>query len=238
VTSDQRRIVAIGGGTFTMGPPEDLLLERFVLSLTAVDRPRVCFVATASGDSDTYVKVFYQAMARLDCQPTDLPLFARSVANLESFVLSQDVIFVGGGSTANLLAVWRVHGLDSILRKAWSEGVLLCGVSAGMNCWFEGSITDSFDVAELAALPDGLGLLSGSCCPHYDGESKRRPAYETAVASGRLEAGFAADDGAALVFAGEELVEVVGSRPSARAYRVQRCDDGVVERELPTRYLG
>jgi dipeptidase E len=148
------------------------------------------------------------------------------------------VVYVGGGNTASMLAVWRAHGLDSLLARAWAEGVILCGVSAGMNCWFEQSVTDSFGVHRLAALPDGLGLVPGSCCPHYDGEALRRPAYEGFVASGELADGYAADDGAALVFRGTTLDEVVSSRPRAFAYRIERAEGGVSERRLETRYLG
>jgi peptidase E len=135
--------------------------------------------------------------------------------------------------------VWRVHGLDQVLRRAWREGVVLCGMSAGMNCWFEQSVTDSFDLARLAPLHDGLGLLPGSACPHYDGEPQRRPTFRRLIGVGELCGGWAADDGAALVFSGTELVEVVASRPEARAYRVERRPGGdVEERALPARYLG
>jgi dipeptidase E len=218
--------------------PETLLLDEFVLSLAGADRPRVCFVPTASGDSERYVAGFYRAFAKLDCRPTDLQLFERSRSDLEAFVLTQDVIYVGGGSTANLLAVWRTHGLDLILRRAWEQGVVLCGVSAGMNCWFEQSLTDSFDLAQLAALHDGLGLLKGSCCPHYDGEAQRRPTFTRLVGAGELSDGWAADDGAALVFIGETLSEVVTSRPEAGAYRVTKTEDAISEERLATRYLG
>jgi peptidase E len=212
--------------------PENPRLDRFVLSLARSSPPRVCFVPTASGDSDLYVANFYRAFAAFACTPSDLGLFARTTDDLEAFVLAQDVVYVGGGNTASLLAVWRAHGLDAILRRAWAEGVVLCGISAGMNCWFEASVTDSFGT-RLAPLHDGLGLLAGTACPHYDGEEQRRPAYRQLVASGELSAGWAADDGAALVFAGTELAEVVSSRPEAAAYRVE--PDG--EQRLPARYL-
>ncbi len=227
----------MGGGGFSM-EPENPLLDQFVLSLARSARPRVCFVPTASGDSAQYVASFYRAFAAFDCRPTDLQLFARTAGDLRAFVLEQDVVYVGGGSTANLLAIWRAHGLDRVLAEAWAEGVVLCGISAGMNCWFSESVTDSFDLGRLAALNDGLALLTGSACPHYDGEEQRRPTYRRLVAAGELADGWAADDGAALVFAGEELEETVTSRPDAAAYRVERASDGVDERQLPTRYLG
>jgi peptidase E len=227
-----------GGGSST--EPENTLMERFVLSLArSAQPPRVCYLGTASGDDPGYVARFYRVFTSLGTRPTDLGLFDRTVGDLECFVLAQDVVYVGGGNTASLLAVWRAHGLDRVLRRAWSEGVVMCGMSAGMNCWFEGSVTDSFDRGRLAPLHDGLGLLPGTACPHYDGEPERRPTYTRLVAAGELGDGWAADDGAGLVFAGRELAEVVTSRPEARAYRVSRdAGGGVTERQLPTRYLG
>jgi peptidase E len=234
---DRRRIVAMGGGGFSM-EPENPLLDEFVLSLARSARPRVCFIPTASGDSERYVAGFYRAFAAFDCRPSDLQLFERSVGDLRSFVLAQDVLYVGGGNTASLLAVWRAHGLDVLLAEAWTEGVVLCGISAGMNCWFAESVTDSFDLAQLAALNDGLGLLAGSCCPHYDGEAQRRPTFNRLVAAGSLADGLAADDGAALVFTGTELDEVVSSRPGAAAYRVQQAGGASSEHRIAARYLG
>jgi dipeptidase E len=227
----------MGGGGFSM-EPENLLLDEFVLSLAESDSPRVCLVPTASGDSEGYITRFYRALSSLDCRPTDLRLFDRTVDDLAGFILSQDVIYVGGGNTASLLAVWRAHGLDQILAQAWRRGVVLCGVSAGMNCWFEASVTDSFGGGKLGCLSDGLGLLPGSCCPHYDGEQQRGPAFHRLIKSGELSAGLAADDGAALVFSGTQLSEVVSSRPDAAAYRVKRDKEKVSEKQLAARYLG
>jgi peptidase E len=235
---EPRRVVAMGGGGFSM-EPDNRLLDEFILSLARSQPPRVCYLGTAGGDDPAYVALFYRAFVTLECTPVDLGLFDRTVGDLESFVLAQDVVYVGGGNTASMLAVWRAHGLDRVLRRAWSEGVVMCGLSAGMNCWFEGSVTDSFDHNRLAALHDGLGLLPGSACPHYDGEPSRRPTFTRLVASGELDGGWAADDGAGLVFSGRDLEEVVTSRPDARAFRVERSAAGEVsERALPTRYLG
>jgi dipeptidase E len=210
-----RRRRAIGGGGFSM-EPENPLLDRYVLSRARAGRPRVCFIPTASGDSEGYVAGFYRAFSPYDCRPADLQLFGRTVADLRTFVLEQDVVYVGGGSTANLLAVWRVHGLDRILAEAWEAGIVLCGISAGMNCWFEQSVTDSFDVAQLAPLRDGLGLLEASACPHYDGDEHHRPVFHSLVGAG----------------------ELMSSRPEAAGYRVDRTVHGVREVRLPTRYLG
>jgi dipeptidase E len=228
----------MGGGGFSM-EPDNPLLDEFVLSLARSARPRVCFLGTASGDDESYTTRFYRAFAALDCRPRDLRLFDRSVLDLESFILDQDVIYVGGGNTANLLAVWRTHGIDHLLRRAWEQGVVLCGLSAGMNCWFTQSVTDSFGVSRLAPLHDGLGLLPGSCCPHYDGQAQRRPTFHGLISAGELTDGWAADDGAALVFDGEILSEVVASRPEAAGYRVIKTTGSqVTEQRIPTRYLG
>ena len=221
-----RQIITLGGGGFSMEPENRLLDGSSSRSRARAPRPRVCFVPTASGDADEYVGLFHRAFADARLPgggPAPLPTHD---SDLRAFVLAQDVIYVGGGNTANLLAVWRVHGLDR-LREAWEQGMVLCGVSAGMNCWFEQSVTDSFDPARLAALHDGLGLLEGSSCPHYDGEAQRRPVFQRLIGTGELADGWAADDGAALVFADGSEPEVVSSRPTACAYRVRRTVDGV-----------
>lgn len=232
---EPRRIVAMGGGGFWTEPSP---LDRFVASLARSSNPRVCFVPTASGDDPDYIARFYRSYAALDCRPSDLTLFERTVVDLEQFVLAQDVIYVGGGNTASMLAVWRVHGLDRLLIRAWEQGIVMCGLSAGMNCWFEQSVTDSFGAQRLAALDDGLALLPGSCCPHYNGEALRRGAYEHFVGSGELRDGYAADDGVALVFRGTALHEVVSSELDAGAYRIERAASGTSERRLEPRHLG
>jgi dipeptidase E len=230
----KRRIVALGGGGFSM-EAENPLLDDYVLGLTGKRRPRVCFLPTASADSDSYTERFYKAFKKPRSIPSHLGLFKRDRTDLRRFLLGQDVIYVGGGNTANMLAIWRVHGIDKILMEAWKAGIVLCGISAGMNCWFESSCTDSF--GGLAALRDGLGFIRGSACPHYDGEINRRPIYRKLIRKGILPSGFAADDGAALHFAGSELKEVVTSRRSARAYHLMFKNGQVTERELPYRYL-
>lgn len=234
------QIVAMGGGGFSM-EPENPLLDDFVLSLAERQPARVCFLPTAGGDSPAYVARFYRAFSGR-CLPADLTLMdsplprrPASTADLSEFVKQQDIFYVGGGNTVHLLALWRAHGLDRLLREAWLRGAILCGVSAGMNCWFSASVTDGF--GPLAALPDGLGLLEGSACPHYDGDANRRPAFHRAIADGFPD-GYAADDGAALHFVGQDFVGAVSSRRGARAYRVARRDAQVQEDELPTRFLG
>lgn len=231
-------ILAMGGGGFSM-EPDNPLLDDFLLSLVPrAGTPKVCFLPTASGDSDGYIERFEQAFAAPRAHTSVLSLFKREHADLRTFVLSQDVVYVGGGNTANMLALWRMHGLDVTLAEALRAGVILAGLSAGMNCWFEGSVTDSFDVNELHPLSDGLGMLTGSACPHYDGEEHRRSTYLDLVASERLPGGYAADDGCALLFRGGTLTSTVSSRPGARAFLVQESDGVAVEESLTVRFLG
>jgi peptidase E len=217
--------------------PDNLLLDQFVLSRTGVPRPRVCFVGTASGDAQSFLDRFYAAFATLACIPSHLSLFKPPTADLLSYVMEHDAIYVGGGNTRALLALWREWGLDAILREAWLAGVVMAGISAGSICWFEQGLSDSVIPGDLAPL-NCLGFLPGSNCPHYDGEVERRPVYQRSIREGQLKPGYAADDGAALHFVGSELESVVSSRPLAKAYLV-RCENGVVlETALETGWLG
>ena len=160
-----------------------------------------------------------------------------NTADPEDLLLSQDVIFVGGGSVANMLAVWRVHGLDAIMRAAWQAGIVLTGVSAGAICWFTGGTTDSFGTV-LRPFTDGLGLLPPSYCPHYDSEARRRPLYQSLVAGGSLPPGIACDDGAAAHYVDSDLAEIVADRPGARGYLVDRASgDLAAETVIDTRLL-
>lgn len=206
----------MGGGGFLADPRSPL--DDFLLALSPAPRPKVCLLPTPAGDSDRAIAAFFESFAARACEPSCLRLFGAPERPAERLA-EQDVIYVSGGNTANALAVWRVHGVDAALRAAWERGAVVGGVSAGANCWFECSVTDSFGPA-LAPLRDGLGLLPGSFCPHYDGEERRRPVYR-ALVDGGFPAGYAAEDGVALRFAGLELVEVVTSVPGSRAYRVE-----------------
>jgi dipeptidase E len=226
----------MGGGGFSM-EPENPLLDDFVLSLArGRGKPRVCFVATASGDSDTYISRFYEAFPPSRGAATHLRFFERTVRDLRASVFEQDVIYVGGGSTANMLATWRVHGFDRVLRAAWRSGIVMAGISAGAICWFQDGITDSFGLP-MREVNDGLGFIRGACCPHYDGEACRRPVLHRLIARG-FSSTYAIDDGAALHFSGTRLLEAVSSRPRARALRVHLRDGKVVETPIPVRYLG
>ena len=215
--------------------PDNPVLDDYLLKLTGTSRPKVCFVPTASGDASDYVAKFEEVLASR-AETSVLRLFTREHADLRAFLLAQDVVYVGGGSTANLLAVWRTHGLPEVLAEAAANGTVLAGISAGMNCWFEASVTDSFGPG-LAPLKDGLGFIKGSACPHYDGEELRAGTFRALVADG-FPAGYAADDGCGLLFEDGELADVVSSRPGADAYRVEVTSEGVVERSLEATYLG
>ena len=209
------QIVALGG----LGEADEEAgrLVRFALSLTGKERPRVCLVPTASNEAPEYMLRFYENMSG-HAEASHVSFFPWPRDDLREHVLAQDAIFVSGGNTANLLAIWRAHGFDEIIREAWQQGIVLAGSSAGMICWFEAGVTDSFG-PQLEGMRDGLGFLPGSACPHYDGEGERRPVYTRLVGEG-FPAGLAADDCVALRFDGTELAEVVSSRAGSRAYRV------------------
>ncbi|MQR95035.1 peptidase E [Fictibacillus phosphorivorans] len=227
----RKQIIAMGGGGFSM-EPENKRLDRYILKQSKADRPRICFIPTASGDSDGYIERFYTAFQSEECEPTHLSLFSPP-KDLEIFVEQQDVFYVGGGNTKNLLALWKEWGLDVLLKKAYEDGKILAGLSAGSLCWFEEGVTDSF--GPLAKL-DCLGFISGSHCPHYDGEKERRPAYHKLIENG-LKPGYAADDGAGLHFVNGELYKVVSSRDHAKGYFVEYDGENVNEVELETLFL-
>jgi len=211
----------------------------YALRLTGRAEPRICVLNTANGDDPQWALRMYDRFAGRPARLSHLALFPMpNVADPEDLLLSQDVIFVGGGSVANMVAVWRVHRIDEILRKAWQAGIVLAGSSAGGICWFEGGTTDSFGI-KLRAFTDGLAMLPGSFCPHYHSEAERRPLYQRLVADGALPGGIACDDGTAAHFTDETLTEQVSDRPAANAYRVgQDGAGGATETPLPVRFLG
>jgi len=229
-----RRIIGIGGAV--LAPDSgNFKLERYILDVSGAARPRVVFVPTASGDDVGYVARFFEAYARFGVELDVLRFFRRTPDDLREFLFGFDVVHVGGGNTRSMLAVWRHWGFDAVVKEAWERGILLCGSSAGSICWFEQGLTDS--VAGDLTPMEGLGLLPGSNCPHYDGEADRRPAYRKLVADGTLANGLACDDGAGVQFADGALQRVIASRPAARAYRVERIEGSVRETPLDTHVL-
>jgi len=245
-------IIALGGGGFSM-EPENPLLDTYVLEASGVDHPRIAFLPTASGDREAYVEDFHAAFTALGAQTEHvlLPWVAaeggapedgralrpEDADKVAARLRAQDVIYVGGGNTRRMLAVWRSYGIDHVLHEVWQAGrVVLAGLSAGSLCWYEEGVTDSIPGA-LTPMAC-LGFLRGSHCPHYDGEAARRPAYEALVAERALSSGVAADDGCALRYRGDELVEVVASREGAAAWRVERTTSGATSRRMEARYLG
>jgi peptidase E len=225
----------MGGGGFLMGDP---LLDRFVLGLVDTARPRICFVPTASGDADAAVARFFEAFPARSFEPSVLRLFHREVDDVGGFLGEQHVVYVGGGNTLNMLAIWRLHGVDTALRGAWEAGVVMAGISAGANCWFEASTTDSYLLGRADPLLDGLGLVPGSFTPHYSSEPARRPSLLALVANGALPDGHACDDFAALHVVDGEVREAVASLRGAAAYRVTRDGGAALEEPLPVRTLG
>jgi dipeptidase E len=230
-------IIAMGGFNTE---PEKQMLDRYIIEQSGKAAPKVCFLAQASGESQEYTVSFYRNFNDLDCKASHLSLFKPHTADIAGFLGEQDIIYVGGGNTKSMLALWREWGLDITLRELNESGTLLAGVSAGAICWFKQGLTDSI-YSQLVALPC-LGFIPYSATPHYDGEPGRRPAYQARIGSGELMAGYAFDDGAAGHFVDGALMECVSSKPGARGYWVEKNGEadgvGVNETPLDTRYLG
>ena len=233
---DERLIFAMGGGGFTMEPTNPLL-DDFVLDLARTREPRVLFLPTAAGDTTAQINAFQARFADRMCVPEHLSLFRlrETSRTLEQTVLDQDIIYVGGGSMRNLLAIWRAHGLDRLLLEAWRGGTVLAGLSAGAMCWFHAGVTRSSGPPEPIA---GLGLLDGSLTVHADGEPERLPVWLAAVREGKLPGGWALDDGVGLLFRGARLERVVSSRPGAGAQRVDAIAGELVRHRLEPELLG
>ena len=220
VAVDGRRHVVAFGGLPAPDSPGHQVIQDYLCGLTGRAAPRIGMLLTAVGDDPAVVTRACAWFEETRAEVSHLALFPMpSVADPEDFLLSRDLIFVGGGSVANMLAVWRVHQLDRILRAAWQAGVVLAGVSAGAICWFAAGTTDSFG-PDLRPFTDGLGMLAGSYCPHYDSEPGRRPLFTSLIAGGVLPAGIACDDGAGAHFADDELDDVVAGLPGAAGYLV------------------
>jgi dipeptidase E len=231
----RRQIIALGGGGFTM-EPQNPLLDRYILRQSIEKRPKICLLPTASGDCREIILSFYRRFRDFECEPGHLSLFAPPTHDIASFLFEMDILYVSGGNTKSMLAVWREWGLDRMLLSAWERGIVLSGVSAGSICWFEQGVTDSIP-GELTLLK-GLGILPGSNCPHFDGEPDRRPAYHRFLKEGALSAGYAADNGVGLHFIGRDLDRAVSSLPQPRAYKLRLQRGEVLEEVISPAYLG
>jgi dipeptidase E len=236
VEVDRRTIFAMGGGGFTM-EPSNPLLDDFVLGLARADEPRILFLPTASGDENAQIVAFQARFSDRVCVARHVSLFRlRGLARpLPELILDQDIVYVGGGSMRNLLAIWRAHGLVEVLVEAWRRGVVLAGLSAGAMCWFEAGVTRSSGQPEPI---EGLSLLEGSLTVHADGEPERLPVWLAGVRGGSLPGGWALDDGVGLLFRGRSLSRVVSSRAGARAQRVDAIAGELVRSQLEPVLLG
>jgi dipeptidase E len=236
VAEERRTILALGGGGFTM-EPDNPALDELVLDLTDAREPHILFLPTASGDPAGQINAFRARFGGRACVAEHLSLFHLhgSMRTLEEIVLSQDVIYAGGGSMRNLLAIWRAHGLDELLVEAWRRGTVLAGISAGAMCWFEGGVTKSSGPPEPI---EGFGVLPGSLSVHADGEPERLPAWLESVGNGVLPGGWAADDGVALLFRGRRMKGAFSSRPGASALRVDAVDGELVRQRIEPELLG
>jgi dipeptidase E len=235
VREESRLLFAMGGGGFTM-EPNNPLLDDFVLSLTRAPEPRILFLPTASGDTAAQIAAFRARFSNRTCVAEELSLFrlAQTTRPLEEIVFDQDIIYVGGGSMRNLLAIWRAHGLDRLLVRAWETGAVLAGLSAGAMCWFQAGISCSSGPPERL---DGLALLEGSLTVHADGEPERLPVWLAELASGTLPGGWALEDGVGLLFRGRRLERAVSSRPGAQAQRVDAIAGELVRQRIEPELL-
>lgn len=211
-----KQIIALGGGGFSM-EPENPRLDLYVLAAAQKPKPKICFLGTASGDAESYIQRFYTAFNKLDCTPTHLSLFKGATEDLKSLVFSQDIIYVGGGNTRNMLVLWKEWGLDKILVDAYNSGIVMAGISAGAICWFEQTLTDS--IPGRLSLLKGLNLIDAFCIPHFDGEPNRRPETERQIEAGILNgSGWGVDDSCALHFIDGILYKTVSSVETKTAY--------------------
>lgn len=241
MAADAPTILATSGGMipgrrirFEVGPLTDYAIE---LS-GAAGTPKVCYLASALGDSAESIRSFYDAARLRGLDPSHLALFPMpNLEDVRAHLLDQDVIWVGGGSVAGLLAMWKLHGVDELMREAWQARVVLTGVSAGSICWHVGGSTDSFG-PDLRPVTNGLGLIPFSNGVHYDSEPQRRPIFHQLIGAGTLPAGYATEDGVGVLYRGTQFVEALTERKDKAAYWVSRDSGGAVdEQRLETRLL-
>ena len=231
----ERHIFAIGDNEFRKDQ-NTAELNQYILKHAEVASPKICFIPTASGDAQDYIDAFYSTFKKYACTVSHLSLFRDHPEPIEPFLLSQNILYVGGGNTRNLLLLWRDWGVDRIIRKAYDRGVVLAGGSAGSICWFEEGVTDSIP-GKLSALKNGLGFLKGSNCPHYDAEINRRPTFHELLQTHQIQPGYAADEGAALHFVNERLHEVVSAHAERNAYFVRKEGEQILETTIGARKL-
>jgi len=220
-----KQIIAIGGGGFGRNPGEGII-EKYIINQSEEERPNICFIPTATGDNDAYKVNFYSTFSTLNCSTSHLDFFKRT-PNLEELCLSQDIIFVGGGNTKSMLAIWKEWGLVKILKQAYESGTIMCGVSAGAICWFEQGITDSWE-DELKII-NCLGFVQGSCCPHYDEEPQRKPSLNKFLNAGELKNCNAIDGGCALHIKNGVDYKAIVFAQNKNAYSVKKNDDIIIE---------
>ena len=221
-------IIAIGGGGFGQNPNQPVI-EKYIVEQSPAEKPNVCFIPTASAEDKAYTVNFYTAFSKLNCAPIHINLFQRT-PRLDSIINKQDIIYVGGGNTKSMLAVWREWKLDKLLIKAYNRGAVLCGVSAGAICWFEQGITDSW--ASNLNIMDCMGLLEGCCCPHYDGEKDRKPSVEKFLRDSKIDSCYALDDGSALHYKNGEIHQAVIFFEDANVYKVSLIDGKILHETL------
>ena len=226
----KKQIIAIGGGGFGRSPGEGLI-EKYILDQSEKDVPNICFIPTATGDNEAYKVNYYSTFSKLDCSPSHLDFFKRT-PDLKELILKQDVIFVGGGNTKSMLAVWKDWGLDLVLKEAYEKGVIMSGVSAGAICWFDQGITDSW--AEDLKVMDCLGFIEGACCPHYDEEPQRKPSLNKFITEKVLKSCYAVDGGCALHIEDEKEFKSVVFSENKNSYLVEMKDNKVAEKAYST----
>ena len=217
------QIIAIGGGGFGRNPNQPII-EKYILKQSDVEQPNICFIPTASAEDKAYIVNFYAAFSKLNCSPIHINFFQRT-PSLRSIINKQDIIYVGGGNTKSMLAVWREWKLDQLLLKAYNRGAILCGVSAGAICWFEKGVTDSW--ASNLNVMDCMGFIEGCCCPHYDGEKDRKPSVEKFLKESVIDSCYALDDGTAIHYKDGKVHSAISFFKDANVYEVKYVDDQI-----------
>ena len=224
-----KQIIAIGEGGFGRNPGNGTI-EKYILDQSDKNRPNICFIPTATGDDESYKVSYYATLTKLNCTPTHIDFFKRTT-DLEKLIKDQDIIFVGGGNTKSMLAVWREWGLDKILKKAYQNGTIMCGVSAGAICWFEKGVTDSW--ADKLNIMNCLGFIKGSCCPHYDEEPERKPSLSKFIENKDIQNCYAIEGGCALHIKNEEVYSAISFRGKKNTFYVDYQSGKTVEKKLP-----